>query len=123
MTNHILLPTDSSLPALVATIKAVEMAKASDSTLVVLNVIEQMPSIEVEHLDKSRTLEHFRSSERDLDLNRNAQRRSIMRGHGLKPGRRGRHAISSPDLYTDLFRSADMEQRIQGRMKEFDEDE
>ena len=56
MTNHILLPTDSSQPALVATIKAVEMAKASDSTLVVLNVIEQMPSIEVERISEDKAL-------------------------------------------------------------------
>lgn len=56
MTSHILLPTDSSLPALVATIKAVEMAKASDSTLVVLNVIEQMPSIEVERMSEDSAL-------------------------------------------------------------------
>ena len=56
MTSHILLPTDSSLPALVATIKAVEMAKASDSTLVVLNVIEQTPSIEVERISEDKAL-------------------------------------------------------------------
>lgn len=56
MTNHILLPTDSSVPALVATLKAVEMAKASDSTLVVLNVVEQMPSIEVERISEDKAL-------------------------------------------------------------------
>ena len=56
MTSRILLPTDSSLPALVATIKAVEMAKASDSTLVVLNVIEQMPSIELERISEDKAL-------------------------------------------------------------------
>jgi nucleotide-binding universal stress UspA family protein len=56
MTNNILLPTDSSVPALVATIKAVEMAKASDSTLVVLNVIEQMPSIELERISEDKAL-------------------------------------------------------------------
>lgn len=56
MTDRILLPTDSSLPALVATIKAVEMAKASGSTLVVLNVIEQMPSIEVERISEDKAL-------------------------------------------------------------------
>jgi nucleotide-binding universal stress UspA family protein/uncharacterized membrane protein (DUF485 family) len=56
MTNHILLPTDSSVPALVATLKAVEMAKASDSTLVVLNVIEQMPSIELERISEDKAL-------------------------------------------------------------------
>lgn len=56
MTSYILLPTDSSLPALVATLKAVEMAKASDSTLVVLNVIEQMPSIELERISEDKAL-------------------------------------------------------------------
>jgi nucleotide-binding universal stress UspA family protein/uncharacterized membrane protein (DUF485 family) len=56
MTNKILLPTDSSLPALVATIKAVEMAKASDSALVVLNVIEQTPSVELERISEDKAL-------------------------------------------------------------------
>jgi nucleotide-binding universal stress UspA family protein/uncharacterized membrane protein (DUF485 family) len=61
MTSHILLPTDSSLPALVATLKAVEMAKASDSTLVVLNVIEQMPSIELERISEDKALRRCES--------------------------------------------------------------
>jgi nucleotide-binding universal stress UspA family protein/uncharacterized membrane protein (DUF485 family) len=57
MTNRILLPTDSSMPALVATLKAVEMAKASDSTLVVLSVIEQNPSVEIERMSEDRALQ------------------------------------------------------------------
>ncbi|HEY3419619.1 MAG TPA: universal stress protein [Methanomassiliicoccales archaeon] len=61
MTSHILLPTDSSLPALVATLKAVEMAKASGSTLVVLNVIEQMPSIELERISEDKALRRCES--------------------------------------------------------------
>jgi nucleotide-binding universal stress UspA family protein/uncharacterized membrane protein (DUF485 family) len=56
MTSKILLPTDSSIPALVATIKAVEMAKASGSTLVVLNVIEQMPAVEIERIAEDKAL-------------------------------------------------------------------
>ena len=56
MTTRILLPTDSSLPAMVATIKAVEMAKASGSTLVVLNVIEQLPAVEIEREAEDRAL-------------------------------------------------------------------
>jgi nucleotide-binding universal stress UspA family protein/uncharacterized membrane protein (DUF485 family) len=56
MTNRILLPTDSSLPAMVATIKAVEMAKASGSTLVVLNVIEQLPAVEIERVAEDKAL-------------------------------------------------------------------
>jgi len=56
MTTRILLPTDSSLPALVATIKAVEMAKSSGSTLVVLNVVEQLPAVEIERVAEDRAL-------------------------------------------------------------------
>ncbi len=56
MTEYILLPTDSSLPALVATIKAVQMAKASGSTLVVLNVIEQTPTIKIERIAEDKAL-------------------------------------------------------------------
>ena len=56
MTNRILLPTDSSLPALVATIKAVEMAKTSGSTLVVLNVVEQLPAVEIERVAEDKAL-------------------------------------------------------------------
>ena len=57
MTSRILLPTDSSMPALVATIKAMEMAKASDSTLVLLSVIEQNPSVEIERISEDRALQ------------------------------------------------------------------
>jgi nucleotide-binding universal stress UspA family protein/uncharacterized membrane protein (DUF485 family) len=57
MTDRILLPTDSSVPALVATVKAVEMAKASGSTLVVLSVIEQMPAVEIERIAEDSALE------------------------------------------------------------------
>ena len=56
MTSKILLPTDSSVPALVATIKAVEMAKANGSTLVVLSVIEQMPAVEIERMAEDKAL-------------------------------------------------------------------
>ncbi len=56
MTEHILLPTDSSMPALVATVKAVQMAKANDSTLVVLNVIEQTPTVEIERMAEDKAL-------------------------------------------------------------------
>jgi nucleotide-binding universal stress UspA family protein/uncharacterized membrane protein (DUF485 family) len=57
MTDRILLPTDSSVPALVATIKAVEMAKANGSTLVVLSVVEQVPSVEIERIAGDSALE------------------------------------------------------------------
>jgi nucleotide-binding universal stress UspA family protein/uncharacterized membrane protein (DUF485 family) len=39
--SRILLPTDSSRPALAATIKAVDLAKASGAELIILSVIEQ----------------------------------------------------------------------------------
>jgi nucleotide-binding universal stress UspA family protein/uncharacterized membrane protein (DUF485 family) len=39
--SRILLPTDSSRPALAATIKAVDLAKSSGAELVILSVIEQ----------------------------------------------------------------------------------
>jgi nucleotide-binding universal stress UspA family protein/uncharacterized membrane protein (DUF485 family) len=39
--SRILLPTDSSMPALAATIKAVDLAKSSNAELIILSVIEQ----------------------------------------------------------------------------------
>jgi nucleotide-binding universal stress UspA family protein/uncharacterized membrane protein (DUF485 family) len=46
--RRILLPTDSSLPALAATIEAVKKAKEINATLIILSVIELTPSVEVE---------------------------------------------------------------------------
>lgn len=43
--SRILLPTDSSVPALAATIKAVDLAKSSGAELVILSVIEQSASM------------------------------------------------------------------------------
>ncbi|MCE5296620.1 MAG: universal stress protein [Euryarchaeota archaeon] len=48
MEQKILLPTDSSLPALVATIEAVKMAKERKAKLIILTVIESTPSTEIE---------------------------------------------------------------------------
>ncbi len=42
------MPTDSSLPALAATIIAVDRAKAEKATLIVLSVVEMTPTMEVE---------------------------------------------------------------------------
>jgi nucleotide-binding universal stress UspA family protein/uncharacterized membrane protein (DUF485 family) len=46
--RRILLPTDSSLPALAATIEAVNKAKEIKATLITLSVLELTPSVEVE---------------------------------------------------------------------------
>jgi nucleotide-binding universal stress UspA family protein len=46
----ILLATDGSFPALVATEKAVAMAKERDATLVVLKVIESIPLVDTERI-------------------------------------------------------------------------
>lgn len=46
--RRILLPTDSSIPALAATIEAVNKAKEIKATLITLSVIELTPSVEVE---------------------------------------------------------------------------
>lgn len=46
--RNILLPTDGSTPALVATMKAVEMAKDRGATLVILKVEEQAPLMNIE---------------------------------------------------------------------------
>ncbi|MEI6797018.1 MAG: universal stress protein [Methanomassiliicoccales archaeon] len=43
--SRILLPTDSSVPALAATIKAVDLAKSSGAELIILSVIEQSASM------------------------------------------------------------------------------
>ncbi|MGD0818758.1 MAG: universal stress protein [Methanomassiliicoccales archaeon] len=124
MTKRIMLPTDSSLPALVATSMAVDMAKSSDSTLVVLGVIEQLPAIELERLDENRALEHFRSSDGILAHHRNVRRKSVMRGHGPEPGRGGRYTISSSDLFAGSIRSAGIGAESSGKnVKEFDENE
>ena len=46
--RRILLPTDSSLPALAATIIAVDRAKTENATLIILSVVEMTPTMEVE---------------------------------------------------------------------------
>ncbi|QLH74331.1 MAG: universal stress protein [Methanomassiliicoccales archaeon] len=48
MEKKVLLPTDSSLPALVATIEAVKMAKERNAKLIILNVVEMTPVTGVE---------------------------------------------------------------------------
>jgi nucleotide-binding universal stress UspA family protein/uncharacterized membrane protein (DUF485 family) len=52
----ILLPTDGSTPALVATNRAVEMAKEMNATLVILKVVEQNPLVNVERIAESAAL-------------------------------------------------------------------
>ncbi|MDW5562326.1 MAG: universal stress protein [Methanomassiliicoccus sp.] len=54
--RNILLPTDGSTPALVATMKAVEMAKARDATLIILKVEEQAPLVEIERTAEASAL-------------------------------------------------------------------
>jgi nucleotide-binding universal stress UspA family protein/uncharacterized membrane protein (DUF485 family) len=54
--RNILLPTDGSTPALVATMKAVEMAKARDAILVILKVEEQAPMVNIERIAESSAL-------------------------------------------------------------------
>jgi len=54
--KNILLPTDGSTPALVATVKAVEMAKQRGAMLVILRVEEQAPMVGIERLAESSAL-------------------------------------------------------------------
>jgi nucleotide-binding universal stress UspA family protein/uncharacterized membrane protein (DUF485 family) len=54
--RNILLPTDGSTPALVATMKAVEMAKERGATLVILKVEEQAPMMGIERMAESPAL-------------------------------------------------------------------
>lgn len=54
--RNILLPTDGSIPALVATMKAVEMAKQRGATLVILKVEEQAPMVNIERIAESSAL-------------------------------------------------------------------
>jgi nucleotide-binding universal stress UspA family protein/uncharacterized membrane protein (DUF485 family) len=54
--RNVLLPTDGSTPALVATIKAVEMARERGATLIILKVIEQSPSMNIEKMAESSAL-------------------------------------------------------------------
>lgn len=48
MVRRILLPTDSSLPAIAATVDAVRLAKDRQATLIILHVVELTPTMEVE---------------------------------------------------------------------------
>lgn len=54
--RNILLPTDGSTPALVATKKAVEMAKERGATLIILKVTEQTPMMDVERMSEASAL-------------------------------------------------------------------
>jgi nucleotide-binding universal stress UspA family protein/uncharacterized membrane protein (DUF485 family) len=54
--RKILLPTDGSTPALVATQRAVEMAKERGATLVILKVTEQTPMMDVERMSEASAL-------------------------------------------------------------------
>jgi len=54
--RSILLPTDGSTPALVATAKAVEMAKERGATLIILRVIEQTPMVNIEKMAEASAL-------------------------------------------------------------------
>lgn len=52
MTPRILLPTNGSLPALVATREAVRLAREKGATLVILNVVEQDPAMYLEQVSE-----------------------------------------------------------------------
>jgi len=52
MNHRILLPTNGSLPALVATKEAVRLAKEKGATLVILNVVEQDPAMYLEQVSE-----------------------------------------------------------------------
>ncbi|MCX6651450.1 MAG: universal stress protein [Methanomassiliicoccales archaeon] len=52
MNHRILLPTNGSLPALVATRTAVRIAKDRGATLIILRVIEQDASLYIEHVSE-----------------------------------------------------------------------
>lgn len=54
--RSVLLPTDGSTPALVATAKAVEMAKERDATLIILRVMETAPIMDTERIAESSAL-------------------------------------------------------------------
>ncbi len=57
MTYNILLPTDGSLPAITATVKAVELAKERGGMLTVLKVVEQDPITYTERVAESSALQ------------------------------------------------------------------
>jgi len=52
MNHRILLPTNGSLPALVATKEAVRLAKEKGATLVILRVVEQDPAMYLEQVSE-----------------------------------------------------------------------
>lgn len=54
--RSVLLPTDGSTPALVATAKAVEMARERDATLIILRVLETAPIMDTERIAESSAL-------------------------------------------------------------------
>jgi nucleotide-binding universal stress UspA family protein/uncharacterized membrane protein (DUF485 family) len=56
----ILLPTDSSLPALVATIEAVKLAKERGAVLIILHVTETTPTTEMENQAENVALKRCR---------------------------------------------------------------
>ncbi len=95
MTDNILLPTASSLPEPVANIKAVDMARANDSTLVVLNVTEQMPLIGFERLSQNMPRVHFHCPDIMAPHRWNRPHRTAVRGGGPETGRGGRSTFSS----------------------------
>jgi nucleotide-binding universal stress UspA family protein len=123
MTNRILLPTDSSLPALVTTIKAVDMAKASGSTLLVLNVIEHLPSVEQERVDVNSALELISPSHGDLVLARNRRHESANKRYLPVPGRGARYDIASSVSFSGSIRSARIGTTSNNNAQEFDENE
>ncbi len=55
--STILLATDGSLPALVATARAVEAAKQRGANLIILKVVEQMPKTEQERASEATALQ------------------------------------------------------------------
>jgi nucleotide-binding universal stress UspA family protein len=61
--RNILLPTDGSTPALVATIKAVDIAKERGATLIILKVMESAPIVDIERIAESSAL--MRPAEED----------------------------------------------------------
>jgi nucleotide-binding universal stress UspA family protein/uncharacterized membrane protein (DUF485 family) len=54
--RNVLLPTDGSTPALVATVKAVEMARERGATLIILKVIDQSPMMDIERTAEASAL-------------------------------------------------------------------
>jgi hypothetical protein len=121
MTDNILLPTDRPLPAPVAAIRAVDMAKASNSTLVMLNITEQMPSIRFERQGQNMPRVRFQCPDGLASHRWNRPHRTAVRGGGPETGRSGRSNISSsgPFAFSDISAGIGNESS-ENNKKEFD---